>query len=49
MDWGTLLAPIGTEVTGIVTDVTPVGIIVFVALAGIGIALKVVGKFGVRR
>lgn len=49
MDFGTLLLPVGTAVTGVVADVVPIGITVLVALAGISIALGVFRKFGVRR
>jgi len=49
MDFGTLLAPVATGVTDTITDVLPIAIPVLVALAGIGIALKVFGKFGVKR
>lgn len=49
MDFGTLLTPIGADLTATIADVVPVGIVVLGALAGLGIALKVLGKFGVRR
>ena len=49
MDFGTLLAPIGTDLAATVADVVPVGIVVFGALVGIGIALGVLRKFGVRK
>lgn len=49
MDFGTLLAPVGTGVTDAIADVLPVAIPILVALAGISIALRVLGKFGARR
>ncbi len=49
MEFGTLLAGIPTSLLATVEDVTPLGITVLGALAGITIALKVLGKFGVRR
>lgn len=49
MDWSTLLAPVGTEATGAITEVLPIAIPVLVALAGLSIALKTFGKFGVKR
>jgi hypothetical protein len=49
MDFGTLLAPVGTGAAAVVADVAPIGIPVLIALAGLGIALKSLGKFGVKR
>lgn len=49
MDFGDLLAPVATGALGAITDVLPIAIPVLVALAGLGIALKVFGKFGIRR
>lgn len=49
MDWGTLLAPVTTGATDAITDVVPLGILVLAALAGLGIALGVLRKFGVKR
>jgi len=49
MDFGTLLAPVATGATGAITDVLPIAIPVLVALAGIGIAVRVFAKFGVKR
>ena len=49
MDFGTLLAPVATGVQAVISDVVPLGIPIVLALAGVSIALKVLGKFGVRR
>ena len=49
VDIGALFAPAATGATDTITSILPYGIGVFVLLAGIGIALKVFGKFGVRR
>lgn len=49
MEWGTLFSGVGTGATEAITDVLPVAIPVLVALAGIGIAVKVFGKFGLRK
>ena len=49
VDYGTLLAPVATGATDAIAAVLPIAIPVLVALAGLGIALKVFGKFGVRR
>lgn len=49
MDFGTLLAPLGTQAAAVVADVAPIGIPVLVALAGLGIALRSMGKFGIKR
>lgn len=48
-DYGTLLQPVADGATAAITAVLPIAIPVLVALAGLGIALKVFGKFGVRR
>jgi hypothetical protein len=48
-DYGTLLAPVATGATDAITAALPIAIPVLVALAGLTIALKVFGKFGVRR
>jgi len=49
MEFGTLLAPVATGATDAITDVLPIAIPVLVALAGLGIALGVFRKFGVKR
>jgi hypothetical protein len=49
MDWETLFAPVSTGALGAVTDILPVAIPVLVALVGIGIAIRVFGKFGVKK
>lgn len=48
-DLGVLFAPAATGVTDTIVSILPVAIPVLVLLAGIGIALKVFGKFGIRR
>lgn len=48
MDYGDLFAPVATGVQGVVTDLVPVAIPVFIVLASITIAIKVFRKFGVR-
>lgn len=49
IDYGTLLSGVGTGATDAITSVLPIAIPVLVALAALGIALKVFGKFGVKR
>lgn len=49
MDWAVLLAPVATGATDAISDVLPIAIPVLVALAGLGIAVRVFGKFGVKR
>jgi hypothetical protein len=49
MDWALLLAGVPTGVTAVIEDVVPLGVVVLIALAGIGIALRVFRKFGVSR
>lgn len=49
VDVGALFTPAADGVMATITSILPVAIPVFVVLAGIGIALKVFGKFGVRR
>lgn len=49
MEWDTLLGPVATGALAAFTDVLPIAVPVVVALAGLGIALKVLGKLGVRR
>lgn len=49
IDVGTLLAPAGTGATDTIASIMPVAIPVFVVLSGITIALRVFGKFGVKR
>lgn len=49
MEWATLLAPVVTESTGAITDAIPLGITVMVGLVGIGLVLRVLGKFGVKK
>lgn len=48
-DWGTLLAGVGTGATDAITAVLPLAIPVLVVLAGLTVALRVFGKFGVKR
>lgn len=49
VDIGTLLAPASTGVQEVFGDVLPLAIPVLVLMAGLGIGLRVMGKFGVRR
>ena len=49
MNYTTLFGGVGTEALAAITAIIPLGITVMVALVGIGIALKVFGKFGVKR
>jgi len=49
MDYGTLFGGVSTEALAAITDILPLGITVMVALVGIGLALRVFGKFGVRK
>lgn len=49
MDWATLLAAVPTGVNDTIADIVPIAVPVMVALAGISIAVKVFGKFGIRR
>ena len=46
---GTLFAPAAEGVTSTIGQILPVAIPVLVLLAGINIALRVFGKFGVRK
>lgn len=48
-EWGTALAAIPTEAEGAVNAALPIGIGVFVLTLGIGLVLRVMGKFGVRK
>lgn len=49
MDWATLFASIGPALIGVVTDVMPAVIGIFIVLAGVGIAFRLFGKVGARR
>lgn len=49
MDYGTLFGGVSTEALAAITDVIPLGIAVMVALVGIGIAVRVFAKFGVKK
>lgn len=49
MDYGTLFGGVSTEALAAITDIIPLGITVMVALVGIGIAVRVFAKFGVKR
>lgn len=49
MDWTELLGPVATGALAAFTAALPLVIPVMVALAGLGIALRVFGKFGIRR
>ena len=49
VDYGVLMAPVATGATDAISAVLPIAIPVLVALAGLGIAIKVFGKFGVKR
>lgn len=49
MDYGTLFGGVSTEALAAIADIVPIGITVMVALVGIGIALRVFGKFGVKK
>lgn len=49
MEWDTLLAPVTTGATAAIADTLPIAIPVLVGLAGLGIALRVLGRFGVKR
>lgn len=48
-DWATLFGPVASGVTDAITALLPVVIPVFVLLAGISIAPKILAKFGVRK
>ncbi len=48
-DVGALFQPVADGVLTAINAILPVAVPVLVALAAIGIALKVFGKFGVRR
>ena len=49
MDWGLAFAAVPTDLLATLADVAPLGVTVFAALAGIGIAIRVFGKFGVKK
>lgn len=49
MEWDTLLGPVATGALGAFEAVLPIAVPVLVALAGLGIGLKVLGRFGIRR
>jgi hypothetical protein len=49
MDWAVLLAGVQADVEGVITDVLPIALGVFVVLAGITIAFGVLRKAGVRK
>lgn len=49
MDWATLFGGVTSGMSGVVEDVLPVAIGVFVILAGVGLAFRIFGKVGVRR
>ncbi len=49
MEWGTLFAPVVTNSTDAVEAAIPLGIGVLALLVGIGLVLRVLGKFGVRK
>lgn len=49
MDWDVIFAPVEGAITGVITDVMPVAISLFVIMAGIGIAFWLFRKVGVRR
>lgn len=49
MDFATLFAGVPTAAVDAIADVAPLGALVLVAGAGISIAIKTFGKFGVRR
>lgn len=49
MDWGGIFGQIATDLTTTIGAVVLAGIPVLVALIGIGVALRVFGKFGARR
>lgn len=48
MDFGTLLAPLATGALAAFNDILPVAIPIAVGFAGLGIAIKVFGRFGIR-
>lgn len=48
-EWATALGAIPTEASTAVTAALPIGIGVFVLTLGIGLVLRVLGKFGVRK
>lgn len=48
-DLPTLMGPVADGVIDTITGILPIAIPVLVILAGITIALRVMGKFGVRR
>lgn len=49
MEWDVIFAPVQTQVEGVITDLLPLGIALFVLMAGIGIAFWLFRKVGVRR
>lgn len=49
MDFNTLLGPIATGAANAVTAAIPLGVPVIVLLIGLGVFLRVLGKFGVKR
>lgn len=49
MEWDTLLGPVVTGIQEVITDVTPLGVGIFVTLAGISLAIGLFRKFGVKR
>lgn len=49
MEWDTLLSPAATGATAALADVLPIAVPVLVAFAGLTIALRVFGKFGIKR
>ncbi len=49
MEWATLLTAIPTEASDAVSAAVPIGVGVFVLTLGIGLVLRVLGKFGVRK
>jgi len=49
MDFATLLGPIATGAANAITAAVPIGVPVIVLLIGIGVFMRVLGKFGVKR
>lgn len=49
MDWATLFGGVTAGVSGVLEDVLPVAVGVFVLLAGVTIAIGIFRKVGVKR
>jgi len=49
MDFAVLFGPIATGALAAITAIIPIAVPVLVALVGIGVALRLFGKFGVKK